>query len=621
VIVIFRIVLVCASLVLLMGGTAHSDPYEEILKDVDDEQEYLDLLNQLDTIVREPVNLLEADRAELARLPWVSPWLATEIVALRRKGQLAVLDDLAKIDGVDRELIDLLRPFVVVRPPGKAGARVGASLRMRVVASPVSSSYDGVKTYIRSQVNYGPFDTGLLAEKDRDETRFNDLQTGYGRWQFPGVRLVVGDFLMTSGHGLVFSDPYGFSPSTVEPWRFSQGDFGVKPYTSVDENFAMRGVGIQVGGRRTGVSAAVSRSRLDASIDDDGRVASIGTTGLHPPGTGGRGALREDLAGLAVRTMLGRFGVGLDVVVARFDHDFAIARLGHLGRAWKSAGGIDLSYLGESSTAFTEGARADGGDGAALAGFGYDGRGIEFLLLARYYGESYFSFHARPFGFYSGPATGERGLLARIAFRLPEGIRLSVGSDLHDRRPEEDGLARPSGYESFLDVELPAGDFKISAGGKIRATREPPAHEADPTTDRSRLRARLDVAYRAARWFDVRLRYENLRYREDAGSDRERTSSDLLRLDLAAKIGRRVNAKTGFQSFTIGSYGARLYQYEPGVPYYPAIEMLKSDGSRWYSVLSFDMSPWGKIATKYAVTVYGDGTGRSQFLCYYSVKR
>jgi hypothetical protein len=617
---ISRIVVTCASLAVFLCAEAYPDPYEEILKDVEAEEDYLNLLNQLDTIIREPVNLLDADRDQLSRLPWVSPWLAREIVSLRKRGELGGLEDLEKIPGIDRRLIDLIRPFVIVIPVTKAGPSLNASLRMRVIASPVAGSYREVKTYLRSQASYSRYDMGLLAEKDRNEDRFNDLQTGFAGMRFSSGRFIIGDIIMVSGHGLVFSNPYGYSPSTVEPWRFSQGDFGIKPYTSVDENFALRGLGVEYGGKQTRVCVAMSRTHFDASIDQDGRVKSLVTTGLHTDSGENEDALREDLLGVAVRTRRGRVGLGLDVLLAEYGCDFGIDRLDHLGKTWKPTGSVDLSFLGESSTAFVQGAVSDGGGGAVIGGFGYDRQEMELLLLGRYYGERFLSLHARPFAFYSGLATGERGLLTRIAFRLPAAVRVSIGNDLHARRPEQAGLARPSGSESFLDLELPLGDFTFGMGEKLLTTEEPPAHETDPTATRVRLRSRLDMRYDPAGWLDIRLRYENMRFTEDRGPQEERASSDLLRVDLAGEIGRRVVLKAGFHTFTIGSYGARIYQYEPGVPYYPAIEMLKTDGSRWYSVLSFDMSPLGKLAAKYATTIYEADADRCQFFCYYSLR-
>jgi len=614
----FRIALSWLLLTMVLLSLAQSDPYEEMFEDIEDEDAYLNLLNQLDVVTRSPVNLLEAGRDDLTRLPWVSPWLAREIVALRKSGRLTGLDDLLQIENVDRRLLDLLRPFVVVRPPSKRVPPLRAHLRTRVIASPVADSYRDVKTYVRMGATYSNYEAGVLAEKDRGETQFNDFQTGFAGAGFAGGRLILGDFILVSGHGLVYSNPYGYSPSTVDPWRFSQGDFGVKPYTSVDENFAFRGLAYEFEGERTGLFLAVSRTRFDASLDADGRVKSLGTTGYHMDSEG-EDALREDLIGFGFRYAPGGLGLGLDVSLSKNDRGFAISRLDWMDDSWKAIGSCDLSLLAGNTAFFVQGALSEGG-GAALAGFGYDRHKLELLVLGRYYNERFLSLHARPFAFYSGYATGERGVLTRLAFRPFGKALVSVGNDLHERRPDEKGLPSPSGSESFLDVEVPLGSITLSVGEKLLLTEEPPARPDDPTESRSRLRSRFDVRYDAARWLDIRSRYENLRYSGDKAGERETSTSDLLRLDLAVRVTRRATLKVGFHTFTIGSYGARLYQYEPGLPYYPAMEMLKSDGSRWYSVLSFDMAPWGKVAAKYGMTAYSAGEERSQFMAYYSVR-
>ena len=93
-----------------------------------------------------------------------------------------------------------------------------------------------------------------------------------------------------------------------------------------------------------------------------------------------------------------------------------------------------------------------------------------------------------------------------------------------------------------------------------------------------------------------------------------------MRLDANFRKLRPAEIRAGFYVFTIGRWASRIYQYEPGVPYYPVIEMLKSDGSRWYLVLSFDMERFGRLSAKYGRTEYAGGEDRSGFLFYYSLR-
>jgi hypothetical protein len=544
-------------------------------------------------------------------------------------------------------------------------------LRARVVSQPASDSYRNLKTYLRAQLGYAGWEGGFVLEKDRYESRFNDFQSFYlekvfARKGLGHGRVVAGDFLLSSGHGLVFSNPYGYSPSTVDPWRFSQGDFAIRPYTSVEENFGLAGAGLGLSRGRMDLCIAASRTKYDASLDEDGRVKALGTSGLHVSGheREGRQTLEEDLIGLALRWTSrvedadlshsggakvfsakgvkrsaggaatrsaggtakgsGHWGavwrIGFDASYSRINREFSVERLSWLSTDGILMGSLDLSLELRETVAFAQGAVADGGGGSLIAGLAFDRGKTDFLMVGRTYDDTYLSLHSRPFAFYSGIATGERGILARIGFEPLSRMVLSIGSDLHQKRMPEDGLSRPSGSESFLNLTYKVGKATLSIGEKLLVSHEPPEGEGGSTEERSRLRSRVDAGYRARSWLSLRLRYENLRSSEDEGEGIQSSSSDLLRLDADFRKLRPLEIRAGFYVFTIGEWASRIYQYEPGVPYYPVIEMLKSDGSRWYLVLSLGMERFGRLSAKYGRTEYAGGEDRSGFLFYYSLR-
>jgi hypothetical protein len=620
-------VLVCIGIVAAhVAAASPVDPYEEMLGDVDSEDDYLEMLNLLDAALREPVNLLEADRDEISRLPWVSPLVADGIVALARRGELQSVDDLVKVEGVDQRMVNLLRPFVVVPKLGKAVSPLKGLARMRIVSSPASGSLSEQKTYFRSAVGWQAYEAGLVLEKDRDESRVNDFQSyylsgGWERWE-----VVAGNFTLASGHGLVFSNPYGHSPSTVNPWRFSQGDFLVRPYTSVDENFALQGAGLRLNGQGLAVCLAVSRSYFDAGIDDDGRVKSLTQTGYHVSAREleGKDALREDLLALAARCETGAADIKANLAYSNYNRDFSPefsrGRPEALSKQGNVVAGLDLSLTGRESMLFVEVAGTGEGREALMGGLAFDLDRLGFLLVGRSYDDRFLSLHARPFAFYSGVGTGEQGLLMRLTLKPLKGTVLSFGSDLHRKRRAEGALADPSGSESFADLEWGEGALTVSAGGKLLRSETPPERERDSTEKRSRLRGRLDVSYDVSRSVWLRGRYEMLGAEKDVGAGRERFMSDLVRLDFGVEVARIAEFKAGFDVFTIDDYASRIYQYEPGLPYYPTLELLKSDGTRWYSVISLRGKSLGGLTAKYGRTTYNSDEDRTSFLFYYNLK-
>jgi hypothetical protein len=76
-------------------------------------REYLPARRGRERPPAEPVDINRASEPELLRLPGVSPGLAERIVAAR---PFADVDDLRRVRGLRRGLVERLRPFVAARP-------------------------------------------------------------------------------------------------------------------------------------------------------------------------------------------------------------------------------------------------------------------------------------------------------------------------------------------------------------------------------------------------------------------------------------------------------------------------------------------------------------------------
>jgi hypothetical protein len=606
-----------------------SDSFEAMLQDVEQEKAYDELLNLLDTTLKQPVNLLTADRQEIAGLPWVSPWLADRIVGLRQKGELGTLEDLKRIEGVNDRLVELLRPFAVVRPLEKHALPLRTSLRLRAVASPPSSSFKKLKTYGMYEVEARGIRGGFAVEKDKDEARLNDFQTFYVEKEWAWVKVTAGKFILASGHGLVFSNSYGQSPSTIDPWRTGRGAFGIRPSIGSEENFLLEGVGLSLKGKAFDLCVAASRSSFDASLDDAGRVKSLSTSGSHVTRSEieGKDQLKEQLFGAACRYRRGGLQVGLSLSHARLNRDFLPGRFDWPKDQARLAGGANISVQQGQAMVFAEGALDEGGRGALIGGLAFDRSGTEFLLMGRRYSEKYLSLHSRPFAFYSGLGTGERGLFALVTFKPLRKGQISIGSDLHRKTGGEDGSFSTSGSETFVDLNLDVGSFAFALGEKLSRNEEPPSATGNGggsvgggTEETARLRSRVDVTYRPAPKMDLRVRYETLAAKKTESGSLTGSTSDVLRFDLSLDRWRPATINTGFYTFSVEAYASRVYQYEAGIPYYPSLEMLKSDGSRWYAALSFEVKPLGKIAAKFGRTLYKDGEDKSELLATYMMR-
>jgi hypothetical protein len=604
------------------ASSSPSDPYGALLDDVESDQDLNQVLDLIDTALKQPVNLASASRDEIGRLPWVSPGLADAIVALRARGDLKTIDDLKRIPGVTDALVDRLRPFVVLRAVAKRPARVTGLARLRLVASPPTSSAAGLKTNAVCELEAGSLGIGLVADKDKGERRLNDYQACYAEKTLGGARVAAGNFFLASGHGLVFSDASGESPSTADPWRIGRGSFGIKTSTSSAENFLLRGAGLALASGSLDLCVALARTTFDVSLDRAGRVTALNETGSHVAAAEreGRDALREDLLGVACRLVRGRLTLAASLAGSRLNRDLAVARATRRKDEARLQGGLDASIRDRDAIVFAEGA-LDRDGGALLAGLALDRPRAEVLVLGRTYGSAYLNLHSRPFAAYSGVGTGEQGLLALVKLKpLPAG-ELTIGSDLHRRDRAESGFGA-SGSETFATLAVRAGAFGFALGEKFARGEEPPSEAAAAAgtaggEETTRLRSRLDVTWQPARGARLRARYESVTARREEAGSTDRTDSELARLDLSLDGPHKLSLDAGCSVFTVEGWAARIYQYEAGLPYYPTLELAKSDGSRWYAVVSWDTKSFGLLAAKYGRTIYADGEEHSQVLAAY----
>lgn len=121
---------------------------------------------------------------------------------------------------------------------------------------------------------------GLLAEQDAGEPfRHNRGWDNYGfSLKLSDIRhlqtLVVGDYKLGFGEGLVVNNGFSFSKQMVT-------STGIKARTSTDEYRYLRGAATALSFRHTTVSVWLSHRKLDASLDVDGNAVTIQTSGLH----------------------------------------------------------------------------------------------------------------------------------------------------------------------------------------------------------------------------------------------------------------------------------------------------------------------------------------------------
>jgi len=638
---------------------------EELLgTESDDGADRLDAVLRDAAALREhPLDVNTAGFSELLRVPLIDPAGAAAIVARREvEGPILSLDELVGLPGMRREVVQALRPYLVVSPlggppsdaapgdvltaggaaasgPSAGGAAprhegtgagvIGWSLRARAScreadigdasARGAAEVVDAATTYARLRV-FGPggLEAGLACERDAaegtllDHTAFH-LTWGPGRGG-EGVRsgepfrlvAVAGDLVGEWAQGIVVS---GARFPTAR--RLPRPRDRFRGYDGASESTARRGILVDVSRGFGRVQILAARTRLDAALDDLGRVTTIRSSGYHRTEGERRGAdaLAEALVGArATADVLGTIELGASFLRFGFDPplgpghperqrfrfegsalEIASADVRVATGAWRL--GAEVARTSGGGRGALASARVRRGDATIHLGFG--------SLSRRYWS---------PLGGgvpgFSGGSNGLAGWIGadyRIARRVMSRINLLVGG--RPWRPYSDEL--PGRFRKWvLGIEFPLGrlgDVTLEARSRSsRAGGGDPPESIDGATRSTR------VIFRAFGAPPVTLFVQRA-----AASVGEAESGSATAVGARGEfeISPALSLNVGVTSVARNGEGRPLFQHEPALPGEFGLRSLSESGTRWYARLAAGLSPSVGLSVRLGG---GPGRGRSE---------
>ncbi|MFH1502377.1 MAG: helix-hairpin-helix domain-containing protein [Candidatus Eisenbacteria bacterium] len=560
-----------------------------------------------------PLDLNSAHAHELARVPGLDPADAKAIVEFRRaRGRLNGVEDLEASPRFPPEFVRALRPYVVCREgpappaaakdgPGPPGAgftwsvRARTSCRLRpgddwAVGAPRDLGR-AASVFTRLRLSGGDaWRAGAAFERDAWETDLLDHTAFHVSWRAPEpgrgdhrLACVAGHVMVDWGQGLLLTGGR-FADTSSFPRRRDRA----RGYDGAGETSSRTGVHVAAGRGAVDVDLLGTLTRFDATVDDEGRVSAIRTSGHHRTSgeRDGRDALSERCAGArAFVSPTASLSFGLSALsltyepgLARGDPErqrfrFHGETLGAsavdvrcvFGRLTLGAEAATTSFGGRALVAA---ARVAAGRLSARFGFGH--------LSSRYW---------LPAGGgipgVSGGTNGTSGWLG-VEYAPVRGARLraellivgrqwrSYTRELPDTRERATvgATARVAGLGT-LDAEL-----RVRFGSADGGT-------AAETTTRTRLSLRTDG--RSPLSVTVR---------------RSTTGSEGLELGSLAAVSVRWDVGAGDGSLlsvgatTVASVGSASpeVQYEPALPGEFALRTLNASGTRWYIRLKVGVS-------------------------------
>jgi hypothetical protein len=588
-------ILILPAILLIAAGDGYTQRAEDFFESIDDIPESSEFTEQLDELLRNPVDLNSASENELLRLPWLTPLMAEGIVRYREaRGAIKHLSELDTLLGFDASLTTRMADFVVLPVAKERPRDIELASRSRLKLSPQTlSDCPGGRSKVYSRIGVSSRDgyaLGLLVEKDACETNYADYLSSF--LLFKGKRFVrgaiVGNDYLEFGEGLVFS-PARFSIKSQGITK--RGSRGILASKSSDENRSLLGSAVELRIGRADLSIFLSHRKVDATLNDDGSVKSLYESGLHRTATekkkkdvlterlyGGRAELRSEKGMCGVTLTHGTYSLPFQST------DFAGREYGLLA--------FNIDRLLRNARVFGEAAVSTAGSGAALLGLKYSVSRFSTGCAARRFGPDFWSPHSSSFSEYGGQ--NEEGAYCHARLRPVKRLTMEAYMDLFRTiRPPEPSEYCDRGHELGLVL---TGRMTRSVTCELKYRRRLKRGDL-----RESLRAQLDAT---AGMIRTRIRTELATGLDTETS--EQTAGDLTYLGLIVAPEDWFEAEGRIVVFSTESYDARIYVYERDLPGYVRNVALHGTGNRYYFLCRCHPRPWIHLTAKYACQRKGE---------------
>jgi len=365
------------------------------------------------------------------------------IIAYRAEnGGFQSIYELQAVRELPPDVIERLRPFVMVRDPGTTIDRTlirrirqesDNYLLMRLSRAwnaeedghPYKGGPEHLLVRFRSQ-RPGDFSFGFNTEKDAGEPlEWNPSTQYYGldRWTFhaqlqnKGIikNLIVGDFQAQYGQGLVLGGGFGAGKGAETITTIRRANAGIFPFTSAYESGNLRGAAVTLRlPRALELSLLCSRVRRDASLEEgpDGwGVTSLQRSGLHRTATelAGKRQVKDTQAGIVLTRKWGSWEAGTQFVYSAFDLPLSpnatpYNQFSFRGRSFQNAG-LFFSYNTERFSSFGEFALTiDHGLGFVVGVLCVVSKKLDVAVLLRHYEPDYYTRFSNAIGENSSPS-------------------------------------------------------------------------------------------------------------------------------------------------------------------------------------------------------------------------
>lgn len=597
-------------------------------------------LDELEQLHRNPLNLNEASREQLARITFLSKRQLDDLVLyLSKHRPLLHLGEMELVRSFDDRTRRWLSLFVMVAPVQTARkatflsslvggrhevlARVGIPFYRREGFKQNSSlsrsaRYLGDRNSARFRYQYSSADTlryGFTADKDAGEPmacRGNALFDSYSLYvayspTHRKLQFVLGDYYVHFGEGLIMGGNALFSSlANYQP----RPQRAIKPHTSASECDFLRGAAVlwRVGSME--LTAFGSLTQPDAIVRGDSAITSLPTSGLHRTEREmkyRRSATR--LTGGADITFRGeQVALGASFMATRLNKPLAPAnrlynRYALRGRS-TTAVGLHGLWNGRSVALQGELALSQGGGHAHIVSLNWQPRYNWRLIAAeRFYAMRY---HA-PFGRSLSAGSGvqnERGAYLATHYAPMRSLMLDGFVDW-SYRPWPTYTYSSASH----GLACRAGATYSFGGGNLQGYWQycnNTYREEGRSLQHERHSARIAWV---RKWRLLNFTAEGRYVSAQSEGNKHQGWATALRWNVRPEKELQMSGLVAY--FDAPHYSARIYQYEPNVPYGATSLSLYGRGMRLSLMAKGLLGHWGELSARYGLTRKFDHKGFS----------
>lgn len=600
----------------------HEQALEELAEKEEMEIDDDELVLQLESFRRNPVNLNTAGLEELQALQLLNAMQAKALIQHRELlGKLIHLYELQAIPHWDLETIRRILPYVTIADGARAVAQFAGVLRKIAKGSSMlmvnlaqalgagsNSEHAGPpqKLMLRYRYNYKDLlQFGVLGEKDAGESlrRGFDFNSFHVFARKAGIvhSLALGDFTVNMGQGLIHWQSLSLRKSSQVMAGKRQSAI-LRPYTSAGEYNFHRGAAVTLRRQALSVTAFASFRKLDANLGLDTLsetvITSFLTAGLHRTAAelAERNNIKRQTFGGVLSYDAPSGHLGANIIQHHFS--YPVQRKAEPYNLFAFRGrqltnySIDYDRTWRNVHLFGELAATHYGKAAVVQGMLVSlDRRVDASLVFRHLPPGFQSLQASAFTESSQPAN-ESGLFMGLGVRPGRGYTINIYADVFRFPWLRFRTDAPSGgSEYFLQLAYQPHK-KLELTSSLRWERKD-ANERDDTEAVNRVvpvsktNWRTHLTWQVLPHLRLRQRLELVWVGVKAG---HRQQGYLIYNDVAFQPpGRRFGFGGRVQWFETGGFESRVYAFEndAGVGY--AVFAAYHKGLRYYFNLDFDL--------------------------------